>query len=92
MTDNSEAETEHDVPDGWVREVRTAGMDTVGSFSDYEDCSGGYKCDTCGHYIPIKSIDVDVCPMCGRGGMIGTVVMGLQEITVLSPEGWFDGE
>ena len=81
---------EHDVPDGWVRQVRTAGMDTVSNFNDHNECSGGYKCDSCEHYVPIKSIDDDACPMCERRGMIGTVVMGLQQVTVLSPEGWFD--
>lgn len=84
-------EQEQTVPDGWVREERLAGMDTIGR-DGYDDIGGGFKCDNCAHYVPLESIEGDTCPQCGRGGMIGTVVMGIQEVTILSPEGWFSDE
>jgi hypothetical protein len=77
----------------WVREEIIAGMDTVGSFglaADYVGMGGGYKCRHCEHFIPIKSLDDDTCPRCGNSGMIGTVIMGRQEVTAMYPEGWFD--
>lgn len=85
--------TEQDVPEGWVREELVAGMDTVGTFGfedEYVGMGGGYKCGPCQHFIPLESVDDNACPACGTGGMIGTVIMGTQEVTALYPEGWFD--
>lgn len=93
MTDSAEDDT--DVPDGWVREELVAGMGTVGSFGltdGYVGMGSGFKCEPCQHFIPIDALDDDTCPCCGTSGMIGTVVMGRQEVTALYPEGWFDGE
>lgn len=94
---NSESNsgTEQDIPDGWVREELIAGMDTVGSFGipdEYVGMGGGYKCDPCGHFIPLESLDEATCPLCGTSGLIGTVIMGTQRVTALYPEGWFDDE
>lgn len=80
-----------EVPSGWVREELIAGMKTVGR-DGYKGVGGGYKCDRCEHFIPIEALDDDVCPSCGRAGMIGTVIMGTQEVTSLHPEGWFSGD
>lgn len=77
------------VPEGWVREDRKGGIGGL-RFDAFDGPASGWKCDNCDHYIPLDAIDGDTCPQCGRSGMIGTVVMGLQTITVLSPEGWFD--
>lgn len=85
-------DTEHEVPDGWVREDVVAGMDTIGysAFDDDLGMSGGFKCGSCNHFIPLKAVEKPTCPSCGRGGMIGTVIMGRQEVTAMYPEGWFD--
>lgn len=93
MTDSAREKTRgnHDVPDGWLREDVIGGMDTVG-FRDGADIGGGFKCDPCGHFIPIDALDDDVCPMCGRGGMIGTIVAGVQEFTLLYPANFYDKE
>lgn len=80
-------------PDGWVREELIAGMDTVGTFGvpeEYVGMGGGYKCGSCDHFVPIEAIDDAVCPACDTGGMIGTVIMGTQEVVSLHPDGWFD--
>lgn len=83
------------VRDGWVREEIVAGMDTVGymdQFDEYPGMGSGYKCRHCEHFIPIESLDTDTCPRCENSGMIGTVIMGRQEVTAMYPEGWYDGE
>lgn len=82
---------EHKIPDGWRRETVLAGMDTVG-YEDGADISGGYKCESCSHFIPINAIDEATCPGCGSSGLIGTIVAGRQEFTVLFPEDHFDEE
>lgn len=89
MSDPELNDLDHDVPDGWVREEKIVGMNVVGR-DGYQDIGGGYKCETCDHYIPIESIDDSCCPMCGTCGMLGTVIMGSQEHHILSPKGWFD--
>lgn len=94
MTSDSEDTEDLHVPDGWVREELIAGMDTVGSLGlaeQYAGMGGGYKCETCDHYIPLESIEGDACPSCDTSGMIGTVIMGTQTVTAMYPEGWFDG-
>lgn len=92
MTDNDSGGSVREIPDGWVRKEVVAGMDTVGlsGFDDDLGMGGGFDCPECGHYIPIDALDDDTCPMCGHRGMIGTVIMGRQEITAFYPEGWFD--
>ena len=85
--------TQVTVPEGWVRQEVIAGMKTVGlsdTFDQYLGMGSGYKCESCAHYIPIESLEDDTCPSCDGSGMIGTVIMGRQEITALYPEGWFD--
>jgi len=78
----------------WQREEIIAGMDTIGPLApdDYLGMGGGYKCEDCDHFVPLESVDDATCPRCGRGGMIGTVIMGRQEVTAYYPEGWFDAE
>lgn len=82
-----------DVPEGWVREDLVAGMDTIGDLgiaSEYVGMGGGFKCEPCDHFIPIESVDEAECPVCGTRGLIGTIIMGRQDVTALYPEGWFD--
>jgi hypothetical protein len=67
------------IPDGWTRETRIGGM----AVPD-DDYKGGYKCESCDHYIPTDHSD-GTCPMCGTSGLIGTVIMGRQEVTYLVP-------
>ncbi|UIO98931.1 hypothetical protein Hbl1158_10330 [Halobaculum sp. CBA1158] len=92
MSADGEASGEQeDVPDGWIRRDLIGGMDTVGSLGlaeKYEGIGGGYCCRPCDHYVPIDAVDEPVCPMCGYSSMIGTVIMGTQEVTALHPEGW----
>lgn len=78
-----------DVPDGWVREELISGMNTIGR-DEYPGASGGFKCDRCSHFVPIESVEDAVCPACGRGGLIGTIIAGAQVQTFLYPEGWFE--
>jgi len=91
MVDNTTSTNRNELPDGWEKRELVAGMETVGSFTDdYAGMGGGYKCERCNHYIPIKAIDDDTCPACGRNGLIGTIIKGRQEITAAYPSGWFD--
>lgn len=93
MTNDSSVGGDAQVPDGWVREEIVAGMATVGAgdlYDHYPGMGGGYKCDACDHFVPIEALDDDTCPCCGTSGMIGTVIMGSQEVTALYPGGWFD--
>ena len=85
----SEDGIEHSIPDGWVREDRLDGMNLVHEDGHF---GGVYKCDRCDHFIPIETVDEAVCPSCGTGGLIGTVIMGTQEVTFLYPADFFDDE
>lgn len=84
-----------ETPDGWTREEIVAGMDTVGisdHFDEFLGLGSAYKCRRCEHYIPIDALDDDTCPRCEHSGMIGTVIMGRQDVTAMYPDGWFDDE
>lgn len=100
MTDEraeSTPQDTHETPDGWTREDIVAGMDTVGigdHFDEFLGLGSGYRCRRCEHFIPIDALDDDddTCPRCEHSGMIGTVIMGRQDVTVMYPDGWFDEE
>jgi hypothetical protein len=80
------------VPDGWEREEMVAGMGTVTSLWDGPQIGGGLKCDRCDHFIPIDELAEPVCPMCDSRGLIGTIIQGRQEVTMLFPSGLYRNE
>ncbi len=85
---------EQNIPTGWVREEIVAGMDTVGDWGladQYPGLGSGMKCRHCEHFVPIDAVEGEHCPTCDNW-MTGTVIMGMQDVTALYPEGWFDDE